>query len=121
YDGIDARRFESDMETASLVKYASNAFHALKIAFANEIATVSDLEGADPVRVMELIRADTLLNISPVYLRPGFAFAGSCLPTDLRALVALGQASHEPLPLLSAILASNQRRLEQAVALIVAR
>jgi len=120
YDGIEAPRFEVDMETASLVKYASNAFHALKVAFANEIATVSAVEGADPLVVMELVRADSLLNISPAYLRPGFAFGGSCLPKDLRALVALGQVSHEPLPLLSAILVSNHRRIEQALELLLA-
>lgn len=121
YEGIDAQRFEVDMETASLVKYASNAFHALKIAFANEIATVSDLEGADPVTVMELMRRDNLLNISPAYLRPGFAFGGSCLSKDLRALVALGLEAHEPLHLLSGVLSSNQRRIDQAVALVLAR
>ena len=121
YEGIDARRFEVDMETASLVKYASNAFHALKIAFANEMATVSDLEGADPLTVMELLRSDTILNVSAAYLRPGFAFGGSCLPKDLRALVAVGASAHEPLPLLSAILPSNQCRIQQGVDLVLAR
>ena len=120
YDGIDGLRFEVDMETASLVKYASNAFHALKIAFANEMATISALEGADPLTVMELLRSDTILNASAAYLRPGFAFGGSCLPKDLRALVAVGRSSHEPLPLLSAILSSNQCRIDQATNLVLA-
>jgi len=121
YDGVTAERFELDMESAALVKYASNAFHGLKIAFANEIATLCDLEGADPLRVMEVMRSDTILNVSPAYLRPGFAFGGSCLSKDLRALVALGVASHEPLHLLSAILTSNRARLDQAIALILQR
>jgi GDP-mannose 6-dehydrogenase len=120
YQGIEAPRQRLDLESALLVKYACNAYHALKIAFANEIATVAELSGADPLLVMDLVGQDKLLNLSPAYLRPGFAFGGSCLPKDLRALAAWGRSVHEPLALLSGVLASNQRRIEQALERIVA-
>jgi GDP-mannose 6-dehydrogenase len=120
YQGIDAPRQRLDLESALLVKYACNAYHALKIAFANEVATVAELSGADALLVMDLVGQDKLLNLSPAYLRPGFAFGGSCLPKDLRALTAWGRSVHEPLPLLAGVLASNQRRIEQALERIVA-
>ncbi len=121
YDGINAPRYGVSAETAALLKYASNAFHATKIAFANELAAVATIFGADPLRVMELLTADRVLNISPAYLRPGFAFGGSCLPKDLRALVAAGRATHQPLPLLDGVLTSNRSRLDRALDLIQSR
>ncbi len=85
YVGIDAPIHKVSLESALLVKYASNAYHALKIAFANEMATVAHALGADPRSVMSIFSEDRILNISPAYLRPGFAFGGSCLPKDVRA------------------------------------
>lgn len=119
YDGIDVPRYKVSLETASMVKYACNAFHALKISFANEIDTLASLIGADGREVMSLVTKDKILNISAAYLRPGFAFGGSCLPKDLRALEALGREHHEPLNLLSSILPSNRRRVEQALETII--
>jgi GDP-mannose 6-dehydrogenase len=112
YAGIDAPVHKVSLESALLVKYASNAFHALKIAFANEIATVARAMGADPRNVMSIFAEDRILNISPAYLRPGFAFGGSCLPKDVRALVALGRENSEPLLLLRSVLESNRLRIE---------
>ncbi|HEX9639349.1 MAG TPA: nucleotide sugar dehydrogenase [Acidobacteriota bacterium] len=120
YRGLEAPRHRLDLESAILVKYACNAYHALKIAFANEIATLAELGGGDAGRVMEVVAQDRLLNLAPAYLRPGFAFGGSCLPKDLRALSAWGRLHHEPLPLLAGVQASNQRRIEQAIERILA-
>jgi GDP-mannose 6-dehydrogenase len=101
-------------ETAILVKYAANAFHGLKIAFANEIGQLAEYSGADPLEVMKLFCEDRALNLSPVYLRPGFAFGGSCLPKDLRALLALAREGAQPIHVLRAILDSNQERIARA-------
>jgi GDP-mannose 6-dehydrogenase len=120
FEGIDAPRFTTTLETASMLKYSCNAFHALKMAFANEIDSLAAALGADGREVLNLLMQDRVLNISTAYLRPGFAFGGSCLPKDLRALEALGHEKHESLPLLSAILPSNRRRLEKALEIIAA-
>ncbi|MFO0680465.1 MAG: nucleotide sugar dehydrogenase [Sandaracinus sp.] len=114
YGGVDAPVHRTDLETAMMVKYASNAYHALKIAFANEVGAVAREIGADPLRVMQLFGEDRILNVSTAYLRPGFAFGGSCLPKDVRALVALGREQGDPLPLLRGVLESNQLRIERA-------
>jgi GDP-mannose 6-dehydrogenase len=114
YAGIDAPLHKVSLASALLVKYASNAYHALKIAFANEIATVARALGADPRDVMSIFAEDRILNISPAYLRPGFAFGGSCLPKDVRALVALGRENSEPLLLMRSVLESNRLRIETA-------
>ncbi len=121
YDEISAPQYRVSPETASLLKYASNAFHATKISFANEISLLAGTFGADPLEVMALLTEDRTLNISPAYLRPGFAFGGSCLPKDLRALVAAGRTAHQPLPLLDGVLASNRSRMDRAVDLIQSR
>ncbi len=121
YDGIEAPRYRVSLETASMLKYTCNAFHALKIAFANEIDTLAALVGASGAEVMNLMVQDKVLNISPAYLRPGFAFGGSCLPKDLRALEALARENHQPLPVLSAVLPSNRRRIDQAIEAILSR
>lgn len=118
YDGIGAPVHRLDLATALLVKYASNAFHALKIAFANEVALMAGASGADPRRVMDVFAEDRILNVSPAYLRPGFAFGGSCLPKDVRALVAAGKELGEPLPLLRSILESNRDRIDRTAASI---
>src|SRR5262249_1080932 len=106
--------YKVSLETAILVKYAANAFHGLKIAFANEIGQLAEESGADPIDVMKLFCEDRVLNVSPVYLRPGFAFGGSCLPKDLRALLSLTRETAQPAPVLKAILESNQDRIARA-------
>jgi GDP-mannose 6-dehydrogenase len=108
-----------DIETAMLVKYASNAYHALKIAFANEIGIMADALGADALRVMQIFTDDTVLNVSRAYLRPGFAFGGSCLPKDVRALVSLARDGGQSLPVLEGALRSNAERIEEALRVVV--
>jgi GDP-mannose 6-dehydrogenase len=91
------------LRTAEMIKYACNAFHAVKIAFANEIGTLSDRVGLDGTEVMATLCQDVKLNSSPAYLKPGFAFGGSCLPNDLS------------LPLLEAAMPSNEQHLKRAI------
>jgi GDP-mannose 6-dehydrogenase len=118
YAGLDAPVVVTDLGPAELVKYASNAFHALKVTFANEIGLLAKDLGVDSHQVMEVFARDTRLNISPAYLKPGFAFGGSCLPKDVRSLVARGRTRHLDLPVLSAILPSNERHLAHALELV---
>lgn len=104
--------------TAELVKYASNAFHATKITFANEVGRLAKTLGVDARVVMDLLCTDTKLNLSSSYLRPGNPFGGSCLPKDLRALVRRSRQLNADLPMLESLLTSNQRHLESLMALI---
>jgi GDP-mannose 6-dehydrogenase len=103
------------LRTAEMIKYACNAFHAVKICFANEMGTVCNSLGMDPNEVMRTLCRDERLNISPAYLKPGFAFGGSCLPKDLRALTYRATRLDLHLPLLEAALPSNQEHLARAV------
>jgi GDP-mannose 6-dehydrogenase len=107
-----------DWATAEMVKYASNAFHATKVAFANEIGRVAKPTGVDARTVMELLCRDTVLNLSPYYMRPGNPFGGSCLPKDVRALAQFGRGHGLQLPLLESLLPSNERHLQSLLALI---
>ncbi len=115
YDGIEAERIQTDTRSAAMIKYACNAFHALKVDFANEIGVLSKAMGADGQCVMNIVCRDRQLNISPAYLRPGFAFGGSCLPKDVRALSRFAQQQAIRTDLLEAILPSNQAHLERAL------
>jgi len=105
----------TEMRTAEMLKMACNAFHALKIGFANEIGRIAQSLTVDSHEVMRLLCKDTRLNISPAYLRPGFAFGGSCLPKDLRALTYIAKARDVNTPLLSSLLASNRVHIDHAV------
>ena len=103
------------LRTAEMIKYACNAFHATKVAFANEIGALSERLGVDAQEVMRTLCADEKLNISTAYLKPGFAFGGSCLPKDLRALVYRAGRMDLNLPLLQAALPSNEQHLRRAI------
>ncbi len=106
--------------TAEALKYACNAFHATKISFANELGRIFSRLGVDSREVMGLFCEDTSLNISPRYLRPGFAFGGSCLPKDLRSLLYLARTESIDIPLLSGTLASNRLSIDEAIDRVVA-
>jgi GDP-mannose 6-dehydrogenase len=118
YEDMDAPMIRTGYEAAELVKYADNAWHALKVTFANEIGNIAKAVGTDGHEVMEHFCRDTKLNISPYYLKPGFAFGGSCLPKDVRALVHKAQSCDLELPLLNAILPSNKRQVEKGIRMI---
>ncbi len=120
YAGVDAPRFSVPLEVAEAIKYTDNAFHALKVTFANEVARVWEAAGAEPARVMEIVAQDTKLNVSPVYLKPGFAFGGCCLPKDLRALVAAARDRNVRIPMLDGVLASNEVPVEEALRAVLA-
>jgi GDP-mannose 6-dehydrogenase len=121
YKGYDAQVFRLQLNEAELVKYCDNLFHAVKITFANEMATVAKSLGVDARRVADVYCADTKLNISPLYMRPGFAFGGSCLPKDLRAIARLAEARILRLPMLKAVLTSNEEQIKDLVSRVVAR
>lgn len=119
YNGIDAPLIQTSVEIAEMTKYVDNSWHALKVAFGNEIGNICKTLGIDSHRVMDVFCADTKLNISPSYLRPGFAFGGSCLPKDLRALTYHARRVDLSLPVLESILVSNRVQIERALRLIL--
>jgi GDP-mannose 6-dehydrogenase len=110
----------ASIRAAEMVKYCCNNFHALKITFANETARLCEVLGVDAFQVMDLVCKDRQLNISPAYLKPGFAFGGSCLPKDLRATLYLAKARDVELPMLGNVLASNRMHVEHAIAKVLA-
>jgi GDP-mannose 6-dehydrogenase len=119
YDGIDAPFYLVEIRAAEMVKYACNAFHGLKVSFANEVGNVCKALGIDSHEVMRVFCADTKLNISPAYLKPGFAFGGSCLPKDMRALIYRARQADVETPVLQAALESNRRQIERAADMVL--
>ena len=121
YEGVEAERVALPTRTAEMVKYTNNAFHALKIAFANEIGRVAEACGVDGDLVMDVLCRDDKLNISAKYLRPGFAYGGSCLPKDLRGINHLATQHAVEAPLLRAVPESNDRHIDRAVDRVLAQ
>ena len=120
YANLKCEKIVSSTRVAAMIKYTCNAFHALKVGFANEIGTLAKSFGADGKEVMEIVCKDTQLNISSAYLKPGFAFGGSCLPKDVRALARYAQQKGIALNMMQSILPSNMSHLDRAVRMIKA-
>jgi len=119
YRELTAPMIRTDVETAEMVKYTDNVWHALKIGFANEIGNICKAAGIDGHKVMDIFCRDTKLNLSPYYLKPGFAFGGSCLPKDVRALTYKARTLDLDLPILNAILPSNERQIERGLRMVM--
>lgn len=121
YSNLDAPTIRLDVETAGMVKYADNAWHAVKVCFANEIGNICEELNIDGHLVMDVFCQDSKLNLSPYYLKPGFAFGGSCLPKDVRALTYMGRSIDVELALLNAILPSNRNQIERGFQMIASK
>lgn len=118
YNGIEAPFVETDIRAAEMIKYVNNAFHALKISFANEIGSICKSIDVDPFKVMELFKMDHRLNISSAYLNPGMAFGGSCLPKDLRGLATIAHDHYLRTPVVDAITHSNTLQKDRVVEMV---
>jgi GDP-mannose 6-dehydrogenase len=119
YAAIDKPLVHTEMRLAEMLKYICNAFHALKIVFANEIGTIAKSVGVDSQALMQLFCTDEKLNISRAYLQPGFAFGGSCLPKDVRSLAYLGRELDLKLPMLESLLPSNEVHIQRGIDLVL--
>ncbi|MCB1942808.1 MAG: UDP-glucose/GDP-mannose dehydrogenase family protein [Candidatus Accumulibacter sp.] len=120
FGNLPCRFIETSVRSAEMMKYCCNNFHALKITFANETARLCEALGVEPFEVMDLICQDSQLNISPAYLKPGFAFGGSCLPKDLRATTYLAKMHDVEIPMLAGIMPSNRNHLDLALRKLLA-
>ncbi|MCB0121520.1 MAG: nucleotide sugar dehydrogenase [Caldilineaceae bacterium] len=119
YTNVAAPHHHLTLDAAAMIKYASNAFHALKVVFANEVGNLCQAYDIDSHAVMDVFVQDTKLNISPYYLKPGFAFGGSCLGKELRALLYAARRQNLRSPVLEAVLPSNQLQIEKALAILL--
>jgi GDP-mannose 6-dehydrogenase len=119
YEKLQAPLIRTDLETAEMVKYVDNGWHALKIGFANEIGNLCKAFDIDAHKVMNIFCQDKKLNISPAYLMPGFAFGGSCLPKDLRALSYKAKSNDLELPILTSVLPSNEMQVNRGLQMIL--
>jgi GDP-mannose 6-dehydrogenase len=119
YGHMPCPLIRTDYETAEMVKYADNTWHALKVAFANEIGNVCKGLGLDSHKLMDIFCQDTKLNLSPYYLKPGFAFGGSCLPKDVRALAYKAKMLDIQVPIINAIMPSNQLQIERGIQAVI--
>jgi GDP-mannose 6-dehydrogenase len=115
YAGLGIEACRVSLRTAEMIKYACNAFHAVKISFANEVGALAAAVGVDPEEVMATLCRDDRLNVSAAYLKPGFAFGGSCLPKDLRALTYRSRRMDVRLPMLESVMPSNEEHLKRAI------
>jgi len=118
YKNVNAEIINVDIKTAEIIKYVNNSWHALKVAFGNEVGSICKALNIDSYEVMELFCKDKILNISPYYLRPGFAYGGACLPKDLSALVALSSEVNVSTPLLDNVNKSNEAHIKRAYKII---
>lgn len=118
YSGVEGEVISTSLESAEFVKYVDNTWHALKVSFGNEIGRLCKAVGVDSHDVMDIFLADTKLNISPYYLKPGFAFGGSCLPKDTRGIAHLGRELGLELPVINHINESNSRHIEHTLKLV---
>lgn len=121
YKSLKAPVFRTNLEIAEMVKYVDNIWHALKIGFANEVGNICKKLDIDSHKIMDIFCQDIKLNISPSYLKPGFAFGGSCLPKDLRALTYKARGLDLTLPILNAILPSNELQIEKGIQMVMAK
>ena len=119
YKNMDAPMIRTDVATAEMVKYSDNVWHALKVAFTNEIGNICKAVGIDGHKVMDIFCQDTKLNLSSYYMKPGFAFGGSCLPKDVRALCYKARSMDLDVPVLNAIMPSNARQVEKGLKMIM--